>query len=154
MGIQRLAILYPGSREGRDAADPNASRFAALFEAFRSSGVAVEAAIYRDDFAAEVQHQLEQVGGVLVWHNPIEGGRTRQRLDDVLRAVAARGVFVSTHPDTILRLGTKDILLDARDLPFGSDAHRVADTHDLAVGVRRRLEAGASGPEAEHGANG
>ena len=138
----RLALLYPGTRDARDASDPKASRFAALFDAFGAAGTDVQPAIYHDDFAAEVQAQLEQLDGVLVWHNPIEGGRTRQRLDDLLRAVAARGVLVSTHPDTILRLGTKDVLLDVRDLPFGSDAHRVATLHDLATSVRRRLEHG------------
>jgi hypothetical protein len=138
----RLAILYPGNREARDLAGPKASRFAALFDAFAAKGVAAEPAVYQDDFAAEVEDQLAQVAGVLVWHNPIEGGRTRERLDALLRAVSSRGVFVSTHPDTILRLGTKDVLLDVRDLPFGSDAHRVAGVEDLATGVRRRLEHG------------
>ena len=138
----RLAVLYPGTREARDRSDPAASRFAALFEAFRASDIAAEPAIYHDDFADEVRHQLERVDGVLVWHNPIEGGRTRLRLDDVLRAVAARGTFVSAHPDTILRLGTKDVLLDTRDLPFGSDAHRVPGVHDLATSVRKRLDEG------------
>ena len=138
----RLAILYPGDRKARDLADPKASRFAALFDAFEASGVAADPAVYHDDFAAEVEDQLAQVAGVLVWHNPIEGGRTRARLDDLLRAVSARGVFVSTHPDTILRLGTKDVLLDVRDLPFGSDAHRVAGVGDLETAVRERLEHG------------
>jgi hypothetical protein len=140
--IRRIAILYPGNREARDLADPGASRFAALFDAFRASAIAAEPAVYNDDFAAEVQDQLERVDGVLVWHNPIEGGRTRQRLDELLNGVAARGVLVSTHPDTILRLGTKDVLLDVRDLPFGSDTHRVASAQDLAAGVRRRLQSG------------
>jgi len=33
-------------------------------------------------------------------------------------------------------------LLDVRDLPFGSDAHRVATLHDVATSVRQRLEHG------------
>ncbi len=140
--VRRAALLYPGTREARDLADPKASRFAALFDAFSAAGIAAEPAVYHDAFAEEVQAQLEHVDAVLVWHNPIEGGRTRRRLDDLLTTVAARGVFVSTHPDTILRLGTKDVLLDARDLPFGSDAHRVAAASDLATAVRARLEHG------------
>jgi len=138
----RLALLYPGDRAARDASDPQASRFAALFEAFAAAGFAVAPAVYHDDFADEVQRQLEQVDGVLVWHNPIEGGRTRRRLDAMLAAVAARGVFVSAHPETILRLGTKDVLLQVRDLPFGSDAHRVANVAAIATAVRARLAAG------------
>jgi len=132
-------VLYPGDRAVREASDPKASRFAALFEAFEAAGFAVEPAVYQDSLADDVQRQLEQFDGVLVWHNPIEGGRTRERLDAMLWAVAVRGVFVSTHPDTILRLGTKDVLVDVRDLPFGSDAHRVANVDELATSVRARL---------------
>jgi len=139
----RLALLYPGDRAARDRSDPKASRLAALFDAFAAAGVHAEPAVYHDDFADEVRAQLERVRGVLVWHNPIEGGRTRARLDALLREVAARGVFVSTHPDTILRLGTKDVLLDVRDLPFGSDVHRVADLAQLREELPRRLQGGA-----------
>ena len=141
-GIRRVAILYPGDRAARDVSDPKASRFAALFDAFQASGISAEPAVYNDDFASEVEEQLDQVDGVLVWHNPVEGGRTRLRLDALLSRVAARGVLVSTHPDTILRLGTKDVLLRVRDLPFGSDTHAVADVQDLAANVRQRLIGG------------
>jgi hypothetical protein len=139
----RLALLYPGDRAARDRADPAASRFAALFAAFAAAGVRAEPAVYHDDFAAEVRAQLLQVQGVLVWHNPIEGGRTRARLDALLREVAAAGVWVSTHPDTILRLGTKDVLFDVRDLPFGSDVHRVGDVAQLRRELPQRLRRGA-----------
>lgn len=143
MKTLRIAILYPGDRGTRDRADPAASRFAALFEAFRAANVAAEPAVYHDDFVDEVRQQLLQVAGVLVWHNPAEGGRTRARLDAMLRDVAAAGVVVSTHPDTIDRLGTKDVLLVARDLPFGSDAHRVASIAQLAAELPSRLARGA-----------
>lgn len=75
----RLAILYPGDRAARDRADPAESRFAALFEALSAAGIAAEPAIYHDAFADEVRDQLLRVQAVLVWHNPIEGGRTRAR---------------------------------------------------------------------------
>ena len=139
----RLAILYPGDRSARDRSDPVESRFARLFEAFSAVGVAAEPAIYNDDFADEVQRQLEQVQGVLVWHNPIEGGRTRARLDAMLRGAAARGVFVSAHPDTILQMGTKDVLLSVHDLPFGSDVHRVESLAQMRLDLPGRLARGA-----------
>ncbi|MEO5733006.1 MAG: hypothetical protein ABIN96_07175 [Rubrivivax sp.] len=96
----RLAILYPGDRAACDRSSPAESRFASLFDAFAAAGVAAEPAVYNDDFADEVLSQLQHVQGVLVWHNP-------------------------THPDTILRMGTKDVLLYVCDLPFGSGVHRV-----------------------------
>lgn len=138
-----LALLYPGDRAARDRRDPAESRFLALFDAFAAAGVAVEPAVYHDDFADEVAAQLRGVDGVLVWCNPIESGRRRDRLDAMLRDVAAAGVFVSTHPDTILKLGTKDVLVDIRDLPFGSDAIRVDSLAQLAAELPSRLQHGA-----------
>jgi hypothetical protein len=142
MTAPRLALLYPGDRVTRDRADPHESRFAALFEAFAAAGVAAQPAAYHDHFADEVRAQLLQVQGVLVWHNPIEGGRSRAVLDAMLRQVAGQGVFVSAHPDTILRLGTKDILLAVHDLPFGSDALRVGSVQELRDELPARLARG------------
>lgn len=134
-----LALLYPGDRAARDRSDPAEGRFAALFHALAAAGVAAEPAVYHDDYADEVAAQLRQVDGVLVWCNPIEAGRRRDRLDALLREVAKSGIFVSAHPDTILKLGTKDVLVDVRDLPFGSDAVRVDSLAQLAEELPPRL---------------
>lgn len=138
-----VALLYPGDRAARDRADPAESRFAAVFKAFAEAGSKAEPVVYHDDFSDEVAAQLKRVDGVLVWCNPIEGGRRRDRLDALLRETATAGVFVSTHPDTILRLGTKDVLFETRDLPFGSDVQRVASLQQLASGLPARLDRGA-----------
>lgn len=132
----------PGDRAARDRADPAASRFVALFGAFAAVGVNVEPAIYHDDFADEVAAQLRSVQAVLVWCNPIEDGRRRDRLDALLRDVARSGVLVSAHPDAILRLGTKDVLFETRGLPFGSDVHRVDSLAQLGTELPLRLRAG------------
>jgi hypothetical protein len=63
-----------------------------------------------------VRAQLLQLDGVLVWYNPIEGGRDRSMFDAMLREVAGAGVFVSTHPDIVLMLGTKEVLYTTRHL--------------------------------------
>lgn len=138
-----VALLYPGDRGARDRADPAESRFAALFAAFAAAGVHAEPAVYHDDFADEVAAQLQRVRVVLVWCNPIEGERRRDRLDALLRDVASSGVLVSAHPDTILRLGTKDVLVETRNLPFGSDVHRVDSLEQLVAELPARLQRGA-----------
>lgn len=139
----RVALLYPGDRVARDRADPAQSRFLPLFESFRAAGVAAEPAVYSDDFADEVRQQLQRVDAVLVWCNPIEQGRRRDVLDAVLREVARAGVVVSAHPDAILKLGTKDVLVDTADLPFGSDVRRLDSLAQLARELPERLQAGA-----------
>ena len=138
-----VALLYPGDRAMRDRADPAESRFLALAQALSADGIDVEMAIYHDDFSEEVAAQLRRVDGVLVWCNPIEGGRRRHHLDHMLREVAEHGVYVSAHPDAILKLGTKDVLVEVRDLPFGSDAVRVDSLDQLASELPARLRGGA-----------
>lgn len=61
----------------------------------------------------------------------------------MLREVAQQGVLVSTYQDAILRLGTKDVLLDVRDLPLGSDVVRVDSLDRLATELPGRLRTGA-----------
>jgi hypothetical protein len=139
----RVALLYPGDRAARERADPAASRFSALFDALAAAGVKAEPAVYHDDFADEVTAQLRGVQAVLVWCNPIEDGRRRDRLDALLREVAQAGVLVSAHPEAILRLGTKDVLFDTRDLPFGSDVHRIDSLAQLEAELPQRLRHGA-----------
>jgi hypothetical protein len=137
-----VALLYPGDRAMRDRADPRESRFAPLFDALAAAGVQAQPAVYHDDFADEVRAQLLAVRGVLVWHNPIEAGRRRDTLDALLRDVAQAGVFVSTHPHAIHKLGTKDVLTDTRDLPFGSDVHRINHLAQLDGELPQRLHVG------------
>lgn len=135
----QVALLYPGDRAMRDGADPAESRFAGLFEAFAAAGISAAPAVYHDDFADEVEAQLRGMQVVMVWCNPVEGGRRRDRLDAMLRRVAESGVVVSAHPDAILALGTKDVLLAARGLPFGSDVHRIDSLAQLQADLPRRL---------------
>lgn len=139
----RIALLYPGDAAVRARRDPAESRFAPLFRAFAAAGAAVEPAIYDEAWADELGAALSQVDAVLVWHNPIEHGRPRTRLDALLRELSLRGVFVSTHPDTIDRLGTKDVLLATRALPFGSDCRRHDSPAQLRDDLPSRLAQGA-----------
>jgi hypothetical protein len=56
----------------------------------------------------------------------------RFQLDDLLRAAAARGTVVYTHPDTILKMGTKDVLFETRELSWSQDVRRY-DTFEAFV---------------------
>ncbi len=139
----RIAILFPGDRQARLTTTPQVTRFAAIFEAFSHKGAMPECAVYHDDFRDEVRTQLLAVDAVLVWVNPIVDGRDRSQLDALLREVAAAGVYVSTHPDTLLRLGTKQVLFDTRHLPWGTDTHVYRSLDALATELPLRLASGA-----------
>src|SRR3954463_8950166 len=129
--ISRIAILYPGNEEARQNATPENNRFAPLFQALAELGARAEAAVYHDDFCDEVRQHLLQTDGVLVWVNPIEEGRDRTILDAMLREVSAAGIFVSAHPDIILKMGTKDVLYQTRDLGWGCDTQLYRSIEEL-----------------------
>src|SRR5581483_6223888 len=139
----RLAILSPGDRQARKNATAANSRFADLFAAFAAKRIHVEPAIYHDDFCDEVREQLIRVDGVLVWANPIiEDGRDRSVLDSMLRDVTAAGIFVSAHPEVIVKLGTKEVLFCTRDLGWGCDTHLYRSMNQMMQELPPRLAAG------------
>ena len=141
-GPCRVALLYPGNREARTSATPANSRFLAIFDALAALGAHAEPAVYHDDFCDEVREQLMQTDVVLVWVNPVEGGRDRSVLDAMLRDVAASGVFVSTHPDVILKLGTKEVLHRTRDIGWGCDTHLYRSLDQMRRELPMRLAGG------------
>jgi hypothetical protein len=138
----RIAILYPGDYADRVHATPQNNRFADLFRAFAAKGIHAEPAIYNDDFCWEVRDQLMQVDAVLVWVNPIQDGRDRSVLDPMLREVAAAGIFVSAHPDVILKLGTKEVLYRTRDIGWGCDTHLYSSMEQMRQELPARLATG------------
>ena len=107
-------------RRGRGAT-PETSRFKAVFSALADVGVDTEPVVYEDDVVDAVRTQLATFDGVLVWVNPIHEGRNRANLDALLREVAAHGVWVSAHPDVILKMGTKEVLHRTRRMSWGCD---------------------------------
>jgi hypothetical protein len=138
----RIALLYPGNRDARRRAAPGESRFLPLFQALAELCVQAEPAVYHDDFCAEVRRQLMSVDGVLVWVNPIQDGRDRSVLDALLRNVAAAGVFVSAHPDVIMKLGTKEVLYTTRTIGWGCDTDFYRSVAQLLRKLPARLAAG------------
>lgn len=138
----RIALLYPGDRDARRRAAPEESRFLPVFQALAELGAQAEPAVYHDEFCDDVRRQLAHVDGVLVWMNPIQDGRDRSMLDAMLRDVAATGVFVSTHPDVILKLGTKEVLYTTRGIGWGTDTHLYRSIAQMRQELPERLAAG------------
>lgn len=150
----RIALVTRGDRGVRDEADAAASRFSNLFEAFSSAGHDVALAIYDETFAEEVRQQLLDVDVAMVWVNPIDKGRDRSDLDEMLRDVADAGVLVSTHPDVIQVLGTKHVLYDVRELGLGSDTRIYRSGADLVEGVAATLATGPRVLKRQRGSSG
>lgn len=137
-----IAILSRGDAAARRAASPRNSRFVQVFEALAAVGVDARPVIYDESFAEEVREQLLAVDGVLVWVNPIQDGRSRAGLDALLRDVAVRGVWVSAHPDVILKMGTKEVLYHTRSMGWGSDTALYQTAEAMRAELPMRLAAG------------
>lgn len=140
----RIAIVYPGDLEIRKTATANNNRFSPLFQALAAMNAEVDPVVYHPDFADEVYQQLLAVDGVLVWVNPIQDGHDRSVLDVLLRRVSDMGIFVSTHPDIILKMGTKEILFQTRHMEWGTDTHLYNSMADMCKQLPERLLGGAA----------
>src|SRR5947209_5677818 len=122
-GQPKMAVVWRGDRDARQAATRQNNRFYRIFEELAAVGIDAEPAVYDESFAGEVRDQLLAVDGVLVWVDPIQGGKTRAALDALLREVAVSGPWVSAHPDVILKMGVKEVLHRTRHLSWGTDTH-------------------------------
>ena len=94
--------------------------------------------------ADEVREQLLKADGVLVWVDPLSGGRNRVALDALLRDVARQGVWVSAHPDVTLKMGVKEVLYRTNQLGWGTDTHLYRSARSFHEEFPSRLR--SSGP--------
>jgi len=140
--LGRIAILWRGDQEERRSASPENSRFKAIFKALDDLGIDAQPVVYEDDVIDAVSARLATVDGVLVWANPIHEGRSRAKLDDLLREVAKRGTWVSAHPDVILKMGTKEVLHRTRTMTWGCDTSLYRTPHAMRTELPARIAAG------------
>jgi len=140
--LGHVAILWRGDDAERRNATAETSRFKAIFAALGDAGVEAEPVVYEDEVTDAVQAELATFDGVLVWVNPIHEGRNRARLDAMLRDVAARGVWVSAHPDVICKMGTKEVLHQTRSMSWGSDTALYRTAAAMRAELPARLAVG------------
>ena len=140
----KLALLWPRDAPKWHAKTPQDYRLHRVFEAMTALGIEAEPAIYADDVADQVRDQLLRCDGVLVWVDPLFAGQNRIVLDALLRDVASKGVWVSAHPDVILKMGVKEVLHHTRHLGWGTDTHLYRNTATFREEFPQRLRAGGA----------
>jgi hypothetical protein len=140
--IARVAALWRGDPGVPVAETRNHARLSPILGALSQVGLAVEPVLYRDDIAGDLLKLLSGFDTVLVWVDPISGGEDRTVLDSLLRDVAAGGTWVSAHPDTILKMGTKEVLYRTRSLGWGSDTRLYSTVEELWTRFPEALCAG------------
>lgn len=140
--IGRIGVLWRGNREARNEATAENNRLHRVFEALADLNVAAEPAVYSDEIVEEVRDQLLQVDGVLVWVNPIVDGQDRSTLDTMLSEVSSQRVWVSAHPEVILKMGTKEVLFRTRELGWGTDTYLYSTFQEFKTQFPPRLASG------------
>ena len=138
----KVALLWAGDPAARRTTTLQETRLSAVADALRQVGIAPEPAVYADELVDEVRDQLLRVDGVLVWVDPIVNGRDRSILDGLLRQIADAGIFVSAHPDVILKMGTKEVLYRTRQMSWGCDTRLYPSIEALREGLSRSLAEG------------
>lgn len=122
-------MLYSAPGAMKDAFTEE--KYRSLAESLVENGMSVETIPYNDTLAAPYRDTLKRLDALLVWVNPVEQGHDRKILDQLLGELASAGVFVSSLPETILKIGTKDVLFKTRDLEWGSNVELYVTLEDF-----------------------
>jgi hypothetical protein len=124
----QVALLWRGNIHAPHQPTSHGERLKPLIAALDEAGLSVAPLVHFDEDPT-IRESLLAMDGVLVWINPLQDGQDRSGVDALLREVASAGVWVSAHPDTILKMGTKDVLYRTQQLGWGSDTD-LYDSHD------------------------
>ncbi len=120
---------------------PENSRLHPVSLALLARGMDVATIPYCEEARDMVRARMSGCAGLLVWVDPLSDGRDRTDLDVLLREASRAGVWVSAHPDTILKMGTKEILFRTRHLAWGGDTVLYATRDEFRREFPARLAA-------------
>jgi hypothetical protein len=94
-----------------------------IYDALIETGVEPVPVVFAETHVDDARAQLLTCDGALTWVEPLTNGVDRTRFDALLRDVSAEGVWVSAHPDVILKMGVKDVLVRTKLLGWDTDVH-------------------------------
>lgn len=133
-------LLYASDGQPRNASAEDKYRLMA--ERMALAGWQVKTLGYRHDRQAELRREALQCDALLGWINPIEPGLNRAELDEFLRDLAGQGLLVSAHPDAILKIGTKDVLVATQSLSWSVEARAYASLSEFQTHFPARVREG------------
>jgi hypothetical protein len=141
-GTPKIAVMWRG--DWRSPATPTRyeQRLRPILDALRAAHFDPTPIVFFEEQAEAGREVLRGCAGALVWINPLADGRDRSVVDALLREAAARGVWVSAHPDVIAKMGVKDVLFTTRDLGWGSDMARYDTLAEFEARFLANLERG------------
>ena len=120
---KRVALLWYGDIPTDISIVGGRNRLRPLYDALVERDVEVVSVPYAHDRHDTVAEQLQGIDGVMVWMNPIEDGRSREALDNLLAELVKQGVAVSARPDVIQTMGTKVVIYHTREMGWVTDTY-------------------------------
>lgn len=116
----KIALVWRGDPQAVPLEYP---RLQPIYDALVEIGVTPVPIAFSETSVEEARAQLLACDGALTWVDPLTDGVDRTRFDALLRDVAAQGVWVNAHPDVILKMGVKEVLVRTKELGWGTDAY-------------------------------
>lgn len=113
-------LLYGAGGQTRNAGAEEKYRL--LVERMAAAGLTPQTLSYHASRREAVRVEARACDAVLAWINPTEPELDRTALDEFLRELSQQGVLVSAHPDTILTLGTKEVLVESQAVGWTVEA--------------------------------
>lgn len=129
MNASIALMIYGDSGSTRNAISDD--KYQLLATALSEAVFGVESVLYNDSKANELPEQLSRFQAVLVWVNPIEQGHDRRKLDAMLLKLADKPCLVSAHPEVILKIGTKQVLYDTKNMDWSLDTELYGSFNDF-----------------------
>jgi hypothetical protein len=136
-----IAVVWRGTPADRGKPLPETSRLTPVVRSLQFQGFETEGVVWCEEAAEEFRAQLFGCDGALVWVDPLTADRDRSVLDPILRSAADKGVWIGSHPDTILKIGTKQVLYDTRAVGWSSDVALYRTHAEFARDFPQRLKA-------------
>ena len=141
---KNIAIVLSGDPKVPNSVSSGKRTLHGLVDRLIQEKYNVQTVIYNDNIVAEVEEQLQSMDAILVWVNPIENGISRTILDGMLKRLADQDIFISTHPDIILQIGTKEVLYKTREFSWGSDVEIYSSLEEFKTNIVPKLQRGIS----------
>lgn len=131
MKTKQVALMvYGEEHKGLDALN---DEMRALAKTLTENGFTVEPFFYHNSKREQIEKELSEYDVVQVWVNPFVQGNDRRYLDTLLFNIANKGVYVSTHPEVISKIGTKEVLYSTREMDWSSDIRLYSNYDDFTT---------------------
>lgn len=129
-------------------------RLGAIARRFDQHGLEAVPVPFCEEEADTVRETMRALDAVLVWVDPVVRGRDRSVLDALLREAARGGVYVSTHPDVIEKMGTKEVLVRTSGMECGTPALLYRDLDEMRALLPDSLSSGPRVIKRDRGSGG